>query len=210
MGKHGKADSVTINTNTLATLFIAVVVAVMLFNQYQIWTLSTGGVGAKPLISGGASSLGSKDLKNINLAEIKSTGHAVAAVFPVEDIATVDDAISIMIPTGTPEYGEALGVSFDQAGKMYVVASEGRENLESSSSESSESSSTDSSTQTESNLSSSSSSRTQSSSSDSSSSSSSSSQSESESSDSSSVSSLSSSNSSIASSQSSDSSSSQS
>ncbi|MBI5398242.1 hypothetical protein HZB03_02150, partial [Candidatus Woesearchaeota archaeon] len=43
----------------------------------------------------------------------KSTGHSVAAVFPVDKIKTQQDAVDIMIPSGTPEYGAQLGVSFD-------------------------------------------------------------------------------------------------
>ncbi|MBI2136653.1 hypothetical protein HYU06_06295, partial [Candidatus Woesearchaeota archaeon] len=56
---------------------------------------------------------GGKDLKSVDVNEIKSTAQAIAAVFPVNDIKTADDAIQMLIPTGTPEYGEAMGVSFD-------------------------------------------------------------------------------------------------
>lgn len=56
-----------------------------------------------------------KDLSNVvlDLDAIKSTGASVAAVFPVENIKTADDALRIILPTGTPEYGPGLGVSFD-------------------------------------------------------------------------------------------------
>src|SRR3989338_426309 len=57
--------------------------------------------------------LGGKNVDSINLEDLKSTGHSVAALFPVEDINETQDAINMMIPTGTPEYGEELGVSFD-------------------------------------------------------------------------------------------------
>jgi hypothetical protein len=112
MMQHEKRNGVS--GQTIVTLLIAVVAAVLLFNQYQIWSMTTGGSVAK--VVGGSTFTGSgggKELKSLDLSGIKSTGHAVAAVFPVEDIKTADDAIRVMIPTGTPEYGEALGVSFD-------------------------------------------------------------------------------------------------
>ena len=34
-------------------------------------------------------------------------------LFPLDKIKTQEDAISAIIPTGTPDYGEAMGVSFD-------------------------------------------------------------------------------------------------
>jgi len=104
----------TVPAQTLVTLLIAVVAALMLFNQYQVWSMTAGGSVVKA--AGGSSftgSAGGKDLKSLDLSGIRSTGHAVAAVFPVEEIKTIDDAIRVMIPTGTPDYGEALGVSFD-------------------------------------------------------------------------------------------------
>ena len=54
-----------------------------------------------------------KDLSSVDLSKIKSTQQSVAAVFPVERIKSQQDAIDMMIPTGTPEYGQAMGVSFD-------------------------------------------------------------------------------------------------
>ncbi len=54
-----------------------------------------------------------EDFSNIDFTDIKSTGHSIAAFFPVKDIKTAQDAIDIMIPTGTPDYGDALGVSYD-------------------------------------------------------------------------------------------------
>ena len=87
-------------------VLMVLAVLVILFNQYQINSVS-GLLGSRGPISG------EKDLLNINPAELKSTGHTIAAVFPVEDIQTSEDAIAIMFPTGTPDYGEELGVSYD-------------------------------------------------------------------------------------------------
>ena len=93
-------------------------VLIILFNQFQInsisGTITGAGTGfgsfsiAKSLFSGG-----DKSLKDINVDELKSTGHTLAAVFPVKDIKTSEDAMKMLLPTGTPAYGKELGVSFD-------------------------------------------------------------------------------------------------
>ncbi len=91
---------------------LTVAVVLVLFNQYQLSGISgmvTSGFGS----NSGAISLSGKDLSNLDLAGLKSTGHTIAAVFPVENIQTADDAMAILFPTGTPNYGEELGVSYD-------------------------------------------------------------------------------------------------
>ncbi|MDP2684330.1 MAG: hypothetical protein Q8P20_04680 [bacterium] len=57
---------------------------------------------------------GSGDLAAVNLDEIKSTAQGVAVIMPIDQIKTPEDAIAVMVPTGTPEYGAAMGVSFDE------------------------------------------------------------------------------------------------
>ncbi len=111
----------------LYALLIAALI-IMAYNQFAILgvqtaaaSLGTGALAAAPLSSGGTSvaiqtatgAAGGKDISNIDFSALKSTGHSVAALFPVENIKTQQDAIDIMIPTGTPDYGEAMGVSFD-------------------------------------------------------------------------------------------------
>lgn len=99
---------------------IVIAVLIVFFNQVQINSI-TGmmGAGSSKIFK----SSGSKDLANINLAELKTTGHTIAAVFPVEDIKTADDAMAILFPTGTPDYGENLGVSYDDpVGSLAVLA----------------------------------------------------------------------------------------
>lgn len=113
--------TVTIQRSFFPILILTILVAsVMAFNQYQIFSISESlGVGGFSSSSSGSS----KELSNIDLAELKSTGHTIAAVLPVEDILTAQDAIDIMIPTGTPEYGEDLGVSFDDpTGSLATLA----------------------------------------------------------------------------------------
>lgn len=105
----------------LALVVLAVVL--ILFNQVQIGqvsALTSGGSGdfMSTLTSGfgsGSTSLkaGEKDLSRYELSAAKSTGHTLAEVFPVEKIKTQDDAMAMIFPTGTPPYGEQLGVSFD-------------------------------------------------------------------------------------------------
>ena len=65
---------------------IVIATLLILFNQLQISSISglvTAGSGFKG--SGMISLSGDKDLADINLADLKSTGHTIAAVFPVED-----------------------------------------------------------------------------------------------------------------------------
>ncbi len=91
---------------------LAAAVILMLFNQYQLMSVSAmvgGGLGS----SSGAAVLGGKDLSKLDVNSLKSTAHTVAAVFPVEDFKSSEEVMAAMFPTGTPEYAEELGVSFD-------------------------------------------------------------------------------------------------
>lgn len=84
---------------------LIIVMALMAFSQYKIISVSSGGVlFGQPRLS----------FSDADITSIKSTGHSIAALFPVNDIKTVQDAVNIMIPTGKPEYGDAMGVSFDE------------------------------------------------------------------------------------------------
>ncbi len=104
---------------THKVILLVAIAAMLLFNQLQIGTVSAlSGVSIPLSISSGSGNTfsfsgGDVDLSDVNVAEIKSTAQGIAALFPVGDIKTTDDAITVMIPTGTPEYGEAMGVSFD-------------------------------------------------------------------------------------------------
>ena len=102
-----------IKFDKLAIWLIVVVALLVIFNQWQVNAISKslGGVSIMSKLRLGSSS--GKYISNVSLDELKSTGHSVAALFPVEDIQTTEDAIAIMVPTGTPDYGSALEVSFD-------------------------------------------------------------------------------------------------
>src|SRR3989338_9458933 len=85
---HQRHKKETIVTMPIILLMVAAALLLMI-NQFQINSISgiidTGfGSGVTSLRVG---SSGGKELK-ISLDEIKSTGHTLAAVFPVEDIKT--------------------------------------------------------------------------------------------------------------------------
>lgn len=107
---HNSQSSSQIFTSPIIAL-TSIVVILVLVNQFQLSAVTGMLSGAK---SGGFGNFGNKDISNIDINQLKSTAHTVAAVFPVENIKTTDDAIAIMFPTGTPEYGDKLGVSFDE------------------------------------------------------------------------------------------------
>ncbi len=93
--------------NQLSIMMVLAAVFILL-NQMQINALSDS-------LSGNLGSSGHRqsDLSNIDLSQLKSTGHTLAAVYPIEDIKNAEDAMAIMFPTGKPDYGDALGVTFD-------------------------------------------------------------------------------------------------
>lgn len=95
-------------------LAIVLVAGLMIFNQLQINAIN-GYFASSP----GGSSInlnlfsGSSDLKNVDVTTIQSTPQAVKMLFPLDGAKTADDVMAIMFPTGTPEYGKEMGVSFD-------------------------------------------------------------------------------------------------
>ena len=89
-------------------LIVGLIAALILFNQYQILTLSSS-TGSYKISLKGADT----NIKNLDVTKIKSTAQGVAVLYPLSEIKTQEDAISIIIPTGTPEYGQDMGVSFD-------------------------------------------------------------------------------------------------
>ena len=105
--------------NKLILGAIALATILILFNQWQISQVSVmlhGGKssGVFSAISNKASFAGSGDLGSVDLSGIQNTAQAMVAVLDVDKITDAQDAINKLIPTGTPEYGAALGVSYDQ------------------------------------------------------------------------------------------------
>lgn len=106
--------------NKLLIGAIAVVTILVLFNQWQISQLSLmlDGGGSRPSgvfssVSKKAVALSSGDLNDVDINSIQNTAQALAAVIPLDGITDAQSAIDVLIPTGTPEYGEAMGVSYD-------------------------------------------------------------------------------------------------
>ena len=103
-------------------MFVAIILTAMLiiFNQIQVSALSSSldsltGAASKGSFLSIFGKGKSSDLSNVDVYSISSTAMAVASMFPeLKNIKNEQDAIAIMIPTGTPEYSAALGgISFD-------------------------------------------------------------------------------------------------
>ena len=102
------------------TILLIAIAALLFFNQMQIGTVTALLDISVPLSTGsGNSGLltfsgGDVDLSDVDVTKIESTAQGIAALFPVSDIKTTEDAIAVMIPSGTPTYGEAMGgISYD-------------------------------------------------------------------------------------------------
>jgi hypothetical protein len=89
----------------------------IIFNQFQIAALSGMIDSITGRSSGGSFFYSSErpDISNVDVSEISSTAMAISLLFPeLKDIQSEEDAINIMIPSGTPEYSDALGgITFD-------------------------------------------------------------------------------------------------
>ncbi len=102
------------------TIILIAIAILLFFNQMQIGTVTALLDISVPLSSSsGSSGLltfsgGDVDLSDVDVTQIKSTAQGISALFPVSEIKTTEDAIAVMIPSGTPEYGEAMGsISYD-------------------------------------------------------------------------------------------------
>ncbi len=107
-------------TNNMLITAIVIITILVLFNQWQISQLSLmmqgGGQqssGVFSAISKKSISLSSGNLNDVDINSIQSTAQAFAAVMPIDQIKTQQDAIDILIPTGIPAYGAEMGVSYD-------------------------------------------------------------------------------------------------
>ncbi len=101
-------------------VLLLAIAALLFFNQMQMGTITALLDVSVPISTNSGNSLGnilsltnSDDLDDVDVTTIQSTAQGIAALFPVKEIETTEDAIAIMVPSGTPDYGEAMGVSFD-------------------------------------------------------------------------------------------------
>ena len=103
--EHKETKTTNIWINRANWGLLALFTLLILFNQYQVMGLND--------MTGNSIYLSNGDLSDVDVTEIKSTAQGIALLFPVSEIETTEDAIAVMIPTGTPEYGAAMGVSYD-------------------------------------------------------------------------------------------------
>lgn len=99
---------------------IILTAVLIIFNQIQLSALSSSldsltGAASKGSFLSFFGKGKSSDLSNVDIYSISSTAMSVASLFPeLKSIKNEQDAIAIMIPTGTPEYSRDLGgISFD-------------------------------------------------------------------------------------------------
>ncbi|MFQ6010487.1 MAG: hypothetical protein ACE5J7_05225 [Candidatus Aenigmatarchaeota archaeon] len=100
--------------NTVIYGLLAVLIGLMIFNQITLLNINsamttTSVTGASAVTA----SADSKDISSVNLGQIKSTAQSIAYLFDVSNVKTEQDAMNVIIPQGTPDYGAQLGVSYD-------------------------------------------------------------------------------------------------
>lgn len=83
------------------------------FGEEDIFASIINSFKSGTVTAGTASFSGGGDLSNVNIDDIQSTAQGIAAIMPIDQIVKPEDAITVMVPTGVPEYGAAMGVSFD-------------------------------------------------------------------------------------------------
>lgn len=105
-------------------LGIVLIGALVIFNQIQISAISSSFKTITGLATKGTGTLATKgsvflssnsDLSEIDVSQVSSTAMAIATVFPeLKNAKNEQDVMAIMLPSGTPEYSEALGgITFD-------------------------------------------------------------------------------------------------
>ena len=108
--EHKTKESADVWSVTNISLLV-VVALLLVFNQVEI------GLAANKVGSTGTSrSAVTQNLAagTADLSAVTSTAQTLAAVFPLNQIQSTQDAIDMIIPTGTPEYSDAFGgISFD-------------------------------------------------------------------------------------------------
>ncbi len=131
--ENKKNDEITVSSDTIITLLIAAVTLLILFNQWQIYSISNSG-GSLSVPQSGAAVAGSANLASLDAyttlspvllsdgeqpalsgykTKIKSIPTISAHEIPGATGDAVQDTINAIVPTGTPDYGQAAGVSFD-------------------------------------------------------------------------------------------------
>ncbi len=124
---HTVTSPVTESLFSSSVLILLVLAVVgMITNQYLISSVSADlgngyffGMSSQTFTV----SAGGSDLSKVDISSLKSTAHTVGAVFPLQSVQTSDDVLAVMFPSGTPDYGQALGVNFDDpVGSLSTLA----------------------------------------------------------------------------------------
>ncbi len=82
---------------------MAIALALVAFNGYMIYSMS----------SHGSSIYGAPLRKSADITKVSGTAMSLATVFDLSRIKTQEDAMNVLMPKGTPEYGQELGISYD-------------------------------------------------------------------------------------------------
>ena len=103
--------------NIMIYAAFGVLAIILALNQVQLIGLTS----TQPMIM--PASAGSPvSLEGVDITSVQSTAQGLAAVMALEGL-TPQEVRQTMLPTGTPEYGEAMGVSFDDpVGSMNSLA----------------------------------------------------------------------------------------
>jgi len=117
--------------NPLMISLIVVAGLFLIFNQIQIFALTGSSSSGGSSFKSSFSSSGNYDLSSVNINDIKNTAGSIAAVFPLDKIKNSNDALAIVFPTGTPAYGQSMGVSFDEPIKSLAYMSKSYRSLKS-------------------------------------------------------------------------------
>jgi len=114
-----------IKSSTLKYFLLIAVVVTIFFNQVMVSQIAKA-TGETDIFNSLANTFsgedvkveksfgGSGDLSLVDIDSITSTAQGVAAIMPIDQIKTPEDAVAVMVPTGVPDYGAAMGVSFDE------------------------------------------------------------------------------------------------
>ena len=96
---------------------LTVLVVLLLVNQIQIVGLHQANTQHHP-----APISAEVNLESVDVNDVQSTAQGMAMVYALQGLST-DEVARTMIPTGTPAYGEVMGVSYDDPiGSLEVLA----------------------------------------------------------------------------------------
>ncbi len=114
--KRTKKEDDILSSNLVWVIGIAAVL--ILFNQIQLFQLNsalgiTAGNAGFLRTATTVTHLSNGDLDSVNVNEIQSTAQAIAATMDLSGITDAQSAVDAMVPTGTPDYGAELGISYD-------------------------------------------------------------------------------------------------